>query len=142
MGYLLPFLLLRVIAIQLGPTGNSWFSFRRLCRPIRGCTTGTGNEKLLNQVYVPVISSTLCNEPDWYNDQVTANMVCAGYPEGGKDSCQGDSGGPLVCLSKAGQWILQGVTSWGFDCAQKKHPGVYARVARFTDWIRSKTGIQ
>ena len=102
---------------------------------------GTGNEMLLNQVYVPVISSTLCNEEDWYNDQVTGNMFCAGYPEGGKDSCQGDSGGPLVCLSPSGHWVLHGVTSWGFDCAQEKHPGVYARVARFVDWIRSKTGI-
>ena len=103
--------------------------------------TGTGNETLLNQVYVPVISSNLCNEKDWYNNQITGNMFCAGYPEGGKDSCQGDSGGPLVCLAKSGHWVLQGVTSWGFDCAQKKHPGVYVRVARFVDWIRTKTGL-
>ena len=107
-----------------------------------GGGVGTGNEMLLNQVYVPVISSNLCNEHDWYNDQVTGNMFCAGYPEGGKDSCQGDSGGPLVCLSAtSAHWVLQGVTSWGFDCAQKKHPGVYARVARFVDWIKSNTGM-
>jgi len=53
-------------------------------------------------------------------------MVCAGTPEGGKDSCNGDSGGALV-LKKSGKQV--GIVSWGTGCAEKEHPGVYANVA-------------
>ena len=64
-------------------------------------------------------------------------MICAGYmEEGGKDSCQNDGGGPLAVDEK-----LIGVVSWGAGCSQPKYPGVYARVAKVRDWIRSVSGV-
>ena len=64
-------------------------------------------------------------------------MICAGHRKGGKDSCFGDSGGPLQCLNSDGRWSLAGLTSWGFDCAVSKKPGVYTDVASVFQWIKS-----
>jgi len=64
-------------------------------------------------------------------------MVCAGMPEGGKDSCSGDSGGALV-IKKSGKQV--GIVSWGIGCAEKDHPGVYTNVAdkEINDFIESE----
>lgn len=40
------------------------------------------------EVSVNIISDTVCNHADVYNNAITKNMLCAGHLQGGKDSCQ------------------------------------------------------
>uniref|UniRef100_A0A8D2JAP7 Peptidase S1 domain-containing protein n=1 Tax=Varanus komodoensis TaxID=61221 RepID=A0A8D2JAP7_VARKO len=92
----------------------------------------------LQELEVPIISRDECN--NLYNttdemNPIKADMICAGYPEGGKDACQGDSGGPLACKRDA-VWTLAGVVSWGDGCAKPNHPGVYTLVPFYADWIQ------
>ena len=75
-------------------------------------------------------------QPLVYGDQITDSMICAGYSQGGKDACQGDSGGPFVCLSGSSA-ILTGIVSFGYECASPGYYGVYARVTKILDWIKS-----
>uniref|UniRef100_A0A8C4SXH0 Transmembrane serine protease 5 n=1 Tax=Erpetoichthys calabaricus TaxID=27687 RepID=A0A8C4SXH0_ERPCA len=89
---------------------------------------------MLKEASVPLISTKKCNSSCMYNGEITPRMLCAGYPEGNIDACQGDSGGPLVCQDE-NVWRLIGVVSWGTGCAEPNHPGVYAKVSEFLDWI-------
>ncbi len=95
----------------------------------------------LQQVSVPIVSNAVCNAGNAYNGQITANMLCAGYASGGKDSCSGDSGGPLMAPdTQGGGWVQAGIVSWGDGCAAPNKYGVYTRVANFKSWIESYVG--
>uniref|UniRef100_A0A1B0DIK2 Uncharacterized protein n=1 Tax=Phlebotomus papatasi TaxID=29031 RepID=A0A1B0DIK2_PHLPP len=70
---------------------------------------------------------------------VTPSMFCAGSKNNKRDSCKGknetggDSGGPIV------KGKLQvGIISWGYKCAIRGYPGVYALIVSARDWIKKK----
>lgn len=106
-----------------------------------GTLSSGGNEpNKVHNVSVPAISNEDCNDGSSYSGEITENMICAGFFEGGKDSCQGDSGGPLVKRQiKDGKRVdlHVGVVSWGYGCAWERFPGVYARTSKAETWIKS-----
>ncbi|XP_039629190.1 trypsin-3-like [Polypterus senegalus] len=93
-------------------------------------TDGVQYPKALQCLDQPIIDDATCRRA--YPPYFTENMMCSGFMEGGKSSCQGDSGGPLICNGE-----LQGIVSWGYECAQQGHPSVYVRVCRYNSWISS-----
>ncbi|QUQ71565.1 S1 family peptidase [Kutzneria sp. CA-103260] len=87
----------------------------------------------LKSVQVPVVSDQTCASEE--SDFDAGSMVCAGYPQGGRDACAGDSGGPMVVDGR-----LVGVVSWGDGCARAGKPGVYTRLVNYRDEVSAQLG--
>ncbi|XP_063951987.1 uncharacterized protein LOC129255053 isoform X2 [Lytechinus pictus] len=96
----------------------------------------------LQKALVQLISDNTCSSLYSQYSIVEEAELCAGYIEGGVDSCQGDSGGPLTCQGSDGRWHLVGSTSWGIGCAEPNYPGVYARISKYTEWIKDTMGYE
>ncbi|XP_007090895.1 serine protease 1 [Panthera pardus] len=117
----------------------SAISLPRSCAPSGSqcLISGWGNVQSFGENYpdvlqclkAPILTDSACRKA--YPGQITSNMICLGFLEGGKDSCQGDSGGPVVCNNQ-----LQGIVSWGAGCAQRGKPGVYTKVCNYVSWIQ------
>jgi len=95
--------------------------------------------KYLREIEVPVISNVICQTLGFLNEEISENMMCAGYEYGRIDSCHGDSGGPLMVKARDNKMVLVGIVSWGEGCGRKNFPGVYTKVERFLDWIEQNT---
>ncbi|XP_011302034.1 trypsin-1 isoform X2 [Fopius arisanus] len=133
-------------------------SIRPICLPsvkaktyegVKAIAAGWGTLKedgkvscVLQGVEVPVMSQAACRNTSYKPTMISDNMLCAGYPDGKKDSCQGDSGGPLIAERDDKKYEVIGIISWGNGCARPGYPGVYARLTRYLDWVleNSKDG--
>ncbi|EAA09028.5 AGAP004568-PA, partial [Anopheles gambiae str. PEST] len=129
-----------IIPVCLPPEGNTYAGQEGIVTGWGKLGDGTFPMKL-QEVHVPILSNEQChNQTQYFRFQINDRMMCAGIPEGGKDSCQGDSGGPMhVFDTEANRFVIAGVVSWGFGCAQPRFPGIYARVNRFISWINFNT---
>ncbi|XP_076343519.1 clotting factor G beta subunit isoform X1 [Tachypleus tridentatus] len=110
--------------------------------------TGKATEKrnVLRELELPVVTNEQCNKSyqtlpfSKLNRGITNDMICAGFPEGGKDACQGDSGGPLMYQNPTtGRVKIVGVVSFGFECARPNFPGVYTRLSSYVNWLQEIT---
>ncbi|XP_021193552.3 trypsin CFT-1 [Helicoverpa armigera] len=91
-----------------------------------------GSEQLRHVQMVIINQNTCRNNYATRGILVNENMICAGWPSGGRDQCQGDSGGPLYHNG-----VVVGISSFGVGCGQAFFPGVSARVSRYSSWIGS-----
>ncbi len=97
---------------------------------------------MLQEVELPVVSDADCAQS--YETSGFAfdpsTEVCAGEPQGGKDTCQGDSGGPLMVPDAQGQFIVFGTVSWGLGCALPLFYGVYGEAGGpvLKAWLESQ----
>eukprot|EP00095_Tigriopus_kingsejongensis_P002678 maker-scaffold1259_size52279-snap-gene-0.10 protein:Tk02678 transcript:maker-scaffold1259_size52279-snap-gene-0.10-mRNA-1 annotation:"anionic trypsin-1 precursor" len=120
----------KVDAAKLPSQGDEYDSNTKIVVSGWGTLSAGGSSPdTLYSVTVPFVEDSVCDD-NYFLETIDDSMICAG--EEGVDSCQGDSGGPLTC-----DGVHCGVVSWGYGCAGRNQPGVYAQTSYFVDWIKT-----
>lgn len=112
---------------------------------------GRGKGKLhptMKQVPLTLVDSDSCNtalKPAL--DLLSPGLGARFSLSGGEVCARGDTcgdqagpeaGSPLVCRAQSGRWTLVGLLTWAMDDCSV--PGVFARMAEFSDWLEGLGG--
>src|SRR6476469_8553839 len=101
----------------------------------------------LQHAAIPIVSDATCSAPSVHGAAYQrSSMLCAGAPligRPGRGACYGDSGGPLVVQNASHTgWVQAGIVSWGgATCTSSGQPGVFARVAALSAFVRATIGF-
>ncbi|XP_043944204.1 hepatocyte growth factor isoform X2 [Protopterus annectens] len=98
-----------------------------------GETKTPGSDGLLKVAHLPIVGNERCNEYHGGKITVKESEICAGGDKA-VGACERDYGGPLVCEHSENK-LVQGVIIPGRGCAIRNRPGIFVRVAYYTDWI-------
>ena len=105
--------------------------------------SGGPSPDILQVVEAPIVSNEQA-QTGYPSETITDDMIAAGvWGVGGKDACQGDSGGPLAVPFEGSPvgYVIAGITSWGYGCANATEMGMYARVSYFQQWLEQTSGL-
>ncbi|CAN2388975.1 serine-type endopeptidase activity, partial [Pristimantis euphronides] len=113
-----------------------------LCYWTGWAAAGGMNADQTFQVPIPIIPHETCSLSGFWQNQLTATMVCAGFesPEKVKSSCKSGAEGTLICQSASNSaWEVQGITSFGpNNCLVERKPQVFTKVSAYREWIEDK----
>ncbi|MEO1660985.1 MAG: trypsin-like serine protease [Pseudomonadota bacterium] len=112
-----------------------WGKFNRFVSGIRS--------RDMREAALQIISLEDCRSDDYFEPESQANLhervFCA--RDEVRKTCVGDSGGPVIQGNTLEDARLVGIVSWGgTECTGDGTPGVYTRVASYTEWIESVIG--
>lgn len=103
-----------------------------------GATETKSSSPIKQKVAVSLADQKFCRQQyGKFGLSIEPTHLCAGGSVAFQDSCRGDSGAPLMHY-RNGAWVLEGIVSFGRRCGLQDWPGVYVRVALYTDWIKKK----
>lgn len=106
-----------------------------------GATQTMSSSPIKQKVSVSLADQKFCRQQyAKFGLSIESTHICAGGTVANQDSCRGDSGAPLMHY-RNGVWVLEGIVSFGRRCGLQDWPGVYVRVALYTEWINKKLRI-
>ncbi|WP_269541789.1 serine protease [Cerasicoccus fimbriatus] len=83
---------------------------------------------------IEILNYEQANEAWFYT--LTDRMMPALGNNGQVDTCVSDSGGPLLVQRPIdNEWVVAGITSFGYECGSVDPPAIYTRVWRLREYI-------